>query len=524
MVAGVAARHGVALAVGQVLEDRGHRIGVRVLGQPDARGEPRAVAQPDPRVVDPPDRARKVRPDPQASSSFAGLATLCDARAAAQGAGPPRCAPAAAAGLAGPKPVEGAMATRLTYTSGTRTAELDVEFERCLAEARSDAHAPLPHLVAGAERYDGDEFVRHDPSRSGEIASRAREAPAALVADAVAAAAAAQGAWRRTAVAERCARLRRAADVIRERRLELAAVVTLETGKPRVESIAEVEEAVDLIETYCAQIERRDGYEVELGTLSPTERNRSVLRPFGVFGVIGPFNFPVALVTGMSVGALVAGNTIVLKPSEHAPWSGALVADAFVRGGLPPGVVNVVHGGPAAGAALAASAIDGVVFTGSAEVGRELGRASQAGAYARPAIVEMGGKNPAIVTAAADLDAAAEGIAASAFGFSGQKCSACSRAIVVDAVHDELVDRLRACAEDVAVGDPADPDVFTGPVIDERAVERYVAAVDEARRDGAIAAGGGPPDLPRHYVRPTAVTRLPARHRPNREELFVPHL
>jgi 1-pyrroline-5-carboxylate dehydrogenase len=418
--------------------------------------------------------------------------------------------------------VEGVMATRLTYTSGTRTPELDAAFERCLEAARAGAHDPLPHVVGDTERTDGAVFAREDPSRAGEVASRAREAPDEIVHEAVAAAAGAQPDWRAMSVAERCALMRAAADQIRGRVMEMAAVVTLETGKPRVESIAEVEEAVDLIETYCAQIEQHDGFEVPLGTLSPNERNRSVLRPFGVFGVIGPFNFPVALVTGMSAGALVAGNTVVVKPSEHAPWSGALVGEAFACAGLPAGVINVVHGGPQTGAALAGSDIDGVVFTGSAEVGRELARSFQEGAYGRPAIVEMGGKNPAIVTAAADLDAAAEGIVASAFGFSGQKCSACSRAIVVDAVHDELVERLRDRTEQLGVGDPADADVYTGPVIDERAVERFEAAVRDAERDGAIVTGGGRPDVSGLYVEPTIVSDLPAGHPLTREELFVP--
>src|SRR3954454_5881878 len=395
------------------------------------------------------------------------------------------------------------------------------------SSARSRPRAPTPTSpspTSSAPRSapTGRSSDREDPSRAGEIASRARDAPDALVHEAVAVAAAAQRDWRRMPVAERCALMRAAADVIRERVLETAAVVTLETGKPRVESIAEVEEAVDLIETYCGQIEAHDGFDVPLGTLSPAERNRSVLRPFGVFGVIGPFNFPVALVTGMSAGALVAGNTVVIKPSKHAPWSGALVGEAFARAGLPAGVVNVVHGGPQTGEALAGSDIDGVVFTGSAEVGRELARSFQEGAYGRPAIVEMGGKNPAIVTAEADLDAAAEGIVASAFGFSGQKCSACSRAIVVDAVHDELVARLRERTEQLAVGDPADGDVYTGPVIDERAVERFGAAGRDAERDGTVVAGGGRPDLPGLYVEPTIVADLPPGHPLTREELFVP--
>jgi 1-pyrroline-5-carboxylate dehydrogenase len=181
-----------------------------------------------------------------------------------------------------------------------------------------------------------------------------------------------------------------------------------------------------------------------------------------------------------------------------------------------------VHGGAETGRELAEGPIDGVVFTGSAAVGRALGRRFQDGRYARPAITEMGGKNPAIVSDSADLEAAAAGIAASAYGFSGQKCSACSRAIVLDSVHDELVERLAARAEALAVGDPGDRNAFTGPVIDERAVERFAAAVGEARRDGVVAAGGHALDLPGHYVAPTVVSGLAPGHRLTREELFIP--
>jgi 1-pyrroline-5-carboxylate dehydrogenase len=414
------------------------------------------------------------------------------------------------------------LTTRLTYTSGASTPEVDAAFEAALDDARRRPAEPLPHVVGGAASYEGPEFARHDPSDAGRVASRAHEAPDGLVAEAVARARAAQPAWRRTAVADRCDALRRAGAAIAARHMELAAAVTMETGKSRTESVAEVQEAVDLIEAYCAQIEEHDGYAVALGQLSPEESNASVLRPFGVFGVIGPFNFPVALVTGMAAGALVAGNTVVLKPSEQTPRSGALVGEAFAAAGLPDGVVGLVHGGGATGRALAESAIDGVVFTGSAEVGRALGRRFQEGPYARPAITEMGGKNPAIVAASADLDAAAAGIAASAYGFSGQKCSACSRAIVLDSVHDELVERLAARAAELRVGDPADRDAYTGPVIDERAVERFTAAVAEADRDGRVAAGGHTLELPGHFVAPTVVTGLPAGHRLTREELFVP--
>jgi 1-pyrroline-5-carboxylate dehydrogenase len=412
--------------------------------------------------------------------------------------------------------------TRLTYTSGASTPEAHAAFEAALGDVRRGPADPLPHVVGGIASYDGPRFERHDPSDTGRVASRAHEAPDGLVADAVERARAAQPAWRRTDLADRCAALRRVGEAISDRHMELAAAVTLETGKSRTESIAEVQEAVDLIEAYCEQIEGHDGYAVALGHLAPEETNASVLRPFGVFGVIGPFNFPVALVTGMASGALVAGNTVVIKPSEQTPLSGALVGEAFAAAGLPDGVVGLVHGGAATGRALAEGAIDGVVFTGSAEVGRALGRRFQEGRFARPAITEMGGKNPAIVAASADLDAAAAGIASSAYGFSGQKCSACSRAIVVDSVHDELVERLAARAAELRVGDPADRDAYTGPVIDAGAVERYRAAVAEADRDGQVVAGGHKLELPGHFVAPTVVAGLPAGHRLTREELFVP--
>jgi 1-pyrroline-5-carboxylate dehydrogenase len=414
------------------------------------------------------------------------------------------------------------LTTRLTYTSGSAAPETDAAFEGALDAVRGRPAEPLPHVVAGVSSFDGAAFERRDPSRADSVASRAHAAPPELVAEAVERARAAQAAWRRTSVADRTAALRRAGAAISDRHMEMAAAVTLETGKSRTESIAEVQEAVDLIETYCEQIEQHGGFEVELGQLTPEETNRSVLRPFGVFGVIGPFNFPVALVTGMASGALVAGNTVVIKPSEQTPLSGALVGEAFAAAGLPAGVVSLVHGGPETGRALAEGALDGVVFTGSAEVGRTLGRRYQDGPYARPAITEMGGKNPAIVTESADLDAAAAGIAASAYGFSGQKCSACSRAIVVDAVHDELVERLAARAAELAVGDPADRAAFTGPVIDERAVERFEAASADAARDGEVAVGGRLLDLPGHFVAPTVAHGLPAGHRLARDELFVP--
>jgi len=414
------------------------------------------------------------------------------------------------------------MATRLTYTTGT-SAEVDEAFEQELAAVRASAAEPLPHLVGGEEVVNGEPFEREDPSRREHVASRAREG-AGVVAHALARARDAAPAWRRLPYEERALLLRRAARLMAERRIEIAAAMSMEIGKVRTEAVAEVEEAVDLIATYCSLMEQNGGYVHELGRLVPEERNRSVLRPYGVFGVIGPFNFPVALAAGMSSAALAAGNTVVLKPSEEAPRSGDALARAYLDAGIPEGVFSLVHGGPATGAALADGDVDGIAFTGSAEVGRALGRKLADGPYPRPVLAEMGGKNPAIVTAAADLDKAAEGIARAAFGFSGQKCSACSRAIVATEVHDELVLRLARLAAEYRVGDPGDREAQTGPVANAGSVERFERAAAEARRDGEVAAGGLLLDAGGHFVAPTVVAGLPPGHRLTRDELFLPFL
>jgi 1-pyrroline-5-carboxylate dehydrogenase len=415
------------------------------------------------------------------------------------------------------------MATRLTYTTGSRSAELDRAFETALAEAREREPEPLTHLVGGREVAAGDAFEREDPARREQVASRAREG-AEVAAEAVQAARPAQREWRRLPHEERVALLRKTARLIAERKLELAAAISMEVGKVRTESIAEVEEAIDLIETYCAQVETAGGFVTPLGQLTPDERNTDVLRPYGVFAVIAPFNFPFALGFGMTAAALAAGNVVVLKPPEEAPQSGGAVARLLAEAGMPDGVISLVHGGPPTGEALVGSGVDGVAFTGSAEVGREIGRRLSAGPFPKPVLAEMGGKNAAVVGASADLEAAAEGIARAAFGFSGQKCSACSRAIVVDEVHDELVERLAELARATSVGDPADPDVATGPVVNARAVERFDRSVEATHRDGVVAAGGSRGDEAGWFVEPTVVSGLPPAHPLTRDELFLPFL
>ena len=411
--------------------------------------------------------------------------------------------------------------TTLNYTSTAGDPALNAAFEQALAKARTGRPDPLAHLIGNRWVADGEQFERADPCDPARIVSRAHRASSEVVAAAVAAARAAQPGWAAMPLAERAAALRRIAKLIGERAVEMGAVVSAETGKVRLEAVPEVVEGVDLIEAYCGHMERNDGYVYELGQLAPEEQNTSVMLPYGVFAVICPFNFPFALAVGMSTGALVTGNTVVMKPAEETPWSTGLIGELAVEAGLPPGVLNLVQGDDATGRALVDADIDGVAFTGSAEAGHAIAHRLHETRPLRPLVVEMGGKNPAIVTARADLDAAAAGIVRSAYGLAGQKCSSCSRVVVERTVHDALVDRIAAGAGELVLGDPSDPGVTLGPVASAGAEERFDEAVAEARRDGEIVVGGE-----RHggFVSPTLVTGLPRGQRLTRDELFLPFL
>ncbi len=310
--------------------------------------------------------------------------------------------------------------------------------------------------------------------------------------------------------------------------MEYGALMAIEVGKNRMEALGEVEESADLLRYYARIAVENDFYRKPMDNLGDAAAHtRSVLRPHGVFGVIAPFNFPLALAAGPVAGALVAGNTCVFKPARSGAMSGVLLMEALRDAGVPDGVCNLVMGpGGTVGDELATSEdIDGIVFTGSYDVGMNLQRSFNE-AYPRPCIVEMGGKNPAIVMQSADLDKAAEGIMRSAFGFGGQKCSANSRVYVERSVHDELVRKLVEQTEQLTIGDPLRRENWLGPVTDQRAVERYDQAVAEARADGAVYTGGEvltEGDLARgFYVEPTVVGQLPADHRLFRDELFVP--
>lgn len=417
---------------------------------------------------------------------------------------------------------------RVTYATLSADNEgLQAWYEEGLATAKGWLGRTITPVVNGEKLTGGEVFTVTSPVDTSLTLCTVHSATPSDVADAVAAAKAALPAWAATGWQERVALLRRAADLISERCAEYGALMSLEVGKNRLEALGDVEESADLIRYYCTQMEENNGFAREMDRLNEREQTRSVMRPYGVWGVIAPFNFPMALAAGPAGGALVAGNTVVLKPSPQGSFSASLLAEVFADAGLPPGVFHLIPGGDEIGQALVADDdVQGLTFTGSYSVGMSIYR-SFATAYPKPVICEMGGKNPAIVSARADLDMAAQGIARSAFGFSGQKCSACSRVYVQREAYDALVEKVAAKAREIVVHDPTRRDTFVGPVIDADAVARFEQAVADAAQTGRVVAGGdvlgaNPEGTAGHYVSPTVVADLPTDHRLFSDELFVP--
>ncbi len=419
---------------------------------------------------------------------------------------------------------------KITYTSASGDLdEFHRRFDSALTAVRAAAGARYPFYVGGeAVDHGGDPLVDRSPIDTSMVLGRFARATVADVDRAVAAARGAQLGWARRPWRERLEILRRAAALIRERKYDLAALMCLEVGKSRLEAMGDAEESADLIEYYCGQVEDADGFVRPMERITPIERNTDVLRPYGVFACIAPFNFPLALSAGMSSAALAAGNAVVYKPAEDTPLTGLRLYEIYRDAGLPAGVFNLLVGDrDAIGDPLwQHPGVDGVVFTGSKAVGLRIHAGLSAG-FVKPCLLELGGKNAAIVMESADLDAAAEGVMRSAFSLQNQKCSATSRVYVQRAVAGPFLERLLERTRAMRMGDPSERDVFFGPVINERSVERYQRAVAQARKEGQVLHGGtrltGGVFERGHFVAPT-VARLPLDSALFREELFVPFL
>jgi 1-pyrroline-5-carboxylate dehydrogenase len=418
---------------------------------------------------------------------------------------------------------------KITYaTLRNDNEELHAAYEAGLEEAKRELGGHHRNFIDGLEREAQDETTVASPIDRDLILGHFAKGSKSDVQEAIDAARRAQPGWAATPWRDRLAYIRRAAEIISERQMRYAGLMAIEVGKTRLEALGEVEEAADLLRYYSQTMEDNDGYDHPMDNLGDNAvHTRSILRPHGVFAVISPFNFPMALAAGPTAAALIAGNTVVFKPSTAAPMSGVKLIEAYREAGLPDGVVNLVMGpGETVGQELRENpGIDGIVFTGSYDVGMDLFRTFSRG-YPKPTIVEMGGKNPAVVSRKADLEEAAEGIVRSAFGFGGQKCSANSRVYVEKPVHDELIKLLVEKTEAITIGDPLLRENWLGPIVDQRAVDRHQQAVSEARRDGRVFVGGerlSDKGMDRgYYVEPTVVGDLPADHRLFKDELFAP--
>jgi 1-pyrroline-5-carboxylate dehydrogenase len=421
---------------------------------------------------------------------------------------------------------------KLTYaTMFDPPDELHTRFEASLDKMRASLGTEYGMLINGEDHVTEEKFEDRSPINTNTVLGVFQKGSASDAHKALSAAHAAFPAWSATPWQERIAILRKVADIIDERTFDIGAAMALEVGKNRMESLGDVAETADLIRYACYQIEKNDGFVVEMGRdplVGFEATNRSVLRPYGVWLVISPFNFPSALTGGPAGAALAAGNTIVMKPATDTPWVVRLLAECFRDGELPDGVFNYVTGpGRTLGQALIESPqVDGVTFTGSYDVGMGIFRDFATGRYVRPAILELGGKNPAIVSKNADLDRAAPGIIRSAFGLQGQKCSACSRVFIEEPVYEELVDRLVELTGKISIGDPTLKEVWMGPVVNRSSYEDFQKFVKELDADGKILTGGKTLQEDEmkdgYFCQPTLVVDLPLDHPLWKYEMFLP--
>lgn len=418
-------------------------------------------------------------------------------------------------------------AFRVTYaTMSADNEEMHKSYEKGIETAKSMLGRRHPFYVNGEAREGEGYREERSPIDKDVVIGEFAQATREDVKDAIAAAKGYSQTWADTPWQERVRILNEAAELISERRSELAALMAMEVGKSRLEALGDVEESADLIRWNCNEMEKHDGFTVPMQSMGAPGVYYDVLRPYGVWGVISPFNFPMALAAGPSGAALVAGNCVIFKPAHLGVFIGLKLYEVYRDAGVPAAAFHYLSGpGSVVGDEIVHSPdVSGITFTGSYEVGMGIykGFATE---FPKPVICEMGGKNPTIVTKNADLDKATDGVMRSAFGFGGQKCSANSRVYVEREAYDEFVSKLKEKTEKIVIGDPLRKDVYLGPVIDEGAVETFEEAAAEAKKNGNVITGGdriAEGDLARgNFVQPTIV-EVPPDSWIWKRELFVP--
>jgi 1-pyrroline-5-carboxylate dehydrogenase len=401
--------------------------------------------------------------------------------------------------------------------------------QREIARARSGLGAEYEVLIAGQRIRQERKFTSINPCKSSEIVGVFQSGGRDLANASIAAAETAFGDWSKTPTEKRVRLVLEVSRIMQQRRFELAAWMVLEVGKSWVEADADVAEAIDFCEFYCREMLRLGGPQPLVPF--PSEQNELWYIPLGVGVVLPPWNFPLAILTGMTAAAVVAGNTVVVKPSSEAPTIAAKLSEIFEQAGCPPGVVNFLTGsGSEIGDELVLHPRTRfIAFTGSKEVGlriNELAAKPQPGQiWIKRVIAEMGGKDAIIVDDETDLDVAAAGVAASAFGYQGQKCSAWSRAVVLGAVYDSFLDRLcEAVNVSVRLGNVESSEVNFGPVISRRSFNSIQGYIEVGKQEGRLVMGGGAGSPEGYFIQPTIFADVPPDARIAQEEIFGPVL
>lgn len=423
---------------------------------------------------------------------------------------------------------------KITYVSMLTSEDTHAEYEKAVREVETKYFGKHYSMyIAGREVFsEYGEFEDRSPIDTSIIIGYFQKGSREHVREAIDKAYESFPIWANHDWRERVKIMQNASKLIDERKYEIAAIITYEVGKNRMEALAECYEAIDALRYYAKVMQENNGYEKELGPGGPGEKCRMICKPYGVWVVISPFNFPFMLANGMIQGALLTGNTVVFKPTSEAPLTGLILYKLFIDAGVPAGVLNYVTGPGDVfeDEIITNKKVAGIAFTGSRDVGMRLYRRfTSSQPYPKPIILEMGSKNPVIVTSKADLDKAVQGVIRAAFGYSGQKCSATSRVYVQKDIAEKFIKRLIEEAKKIKVGDPRKRDVFMGPVINGRALESYMNYIEVARKDGGSIIHGGQVlrdgELARgFYAEPTIITGLDRNHELFRKELFVPIL
>ncbi len=425
------------------------------------------------------------------------------------------------------------MAFKLTYaTMFNPPEELHKGFDAAVTKLKKNLGKEYSMIIDGRDVFADEKFDDHSPVNTDWVLAKMQKGNASHAHQAIAAARKAFPKWSRTPWQERVRLVRKAASILEARIFELGAAMALEVGKNRMESLGDVQETADLMYYSALMVEQNNGFIKPMGKdplAGYDATNVSVLRPYGVWLIVSPFNFPFALTGGPTGAALSAGNTVVIKPATDTAWIVRLYAEALRDAGFPDGVVNFVSGpGSTLGQALVDNQdVDGATFTGSFDVGMKMYRDFANRNYVRPIVLELGGKNPVIVSRNADLTDAATGIVRSAFGLQGQKCSAASRVIVEEPVYDELLGRLKDMTEKLVIGDPTERATYLGPVINHSAYNDFKNFNEEINQAGGKFLTGGHVKTggmydKGYYCEPTFVTDLPFSHRLWQYEMFLP--